>query len=49
METIELRIRHIPADIGRKAKAEAALSGVTLNDWIIAAMKAALERKGGKR
>jgi predicted HicB family RNase H-like nuclease len=49
METIELRIRHIPADVARKAKSEAALLGLTLNDWIIAAMKAAIERKAGKR
>ena len=47
--TIELRIRHIPEDVARKAKSEAALAGLTLNDWIIAAMKAALDRKGGKR
>lgn len=49
MDTIELRIRHIPEDVARRAKSEAALAGITLNDWIIAAMKAALERKAGRK
>ncbi len=40
-----LNIRNMPDDIMRKAKSEAALQGVTLKEFVIAAMEAALQKK----
>ncbi len=37
----------IPDDLHRKAKSAAALEGVTLKDFVVAALEAAVAKKGG--
>ena len=39
----------VPDDLHRRAKAEAAMRGQSLKDFIIEALAAAVEKKGGKR
>jgi len=40
-----LNLRGLPDDIVRKAKAAAALEGITLKDWVVKAIEARLKTK----
>jgi predicted HicB family RNase H-like nuclease len=40
-----IHIRLVPDDLKQQAKIAAAKQGITLRQWVIAAVRAALERK----
>ena len=44
METKTVNLRDLPGDLVRRAKAYAALRGMTLKDFVIQAIAAALEK-----
>ena len=44
METKTVNLRDLPVDLVRRAKAYAALRGMTLKDFVVHAMNAALEK-----
>lgn len=44
METITVNLRDVPEDIVRRAKAFAALQGISLKEFVLRAVKQALER-----
>lgn len=43
MDTKTINLRDLPEDFVRRAKAHAALSGVTLKDFVIAAVEKAMQ------
>ena len=44
-----MNLRDFPEDLHRKAKAKAALEGITLKDLIIKALTEYLKKKGGDK
>jgi hypothetical protein len=45
METKTINLRDLPEDLVRQAKAYAALSGLSLKDFVIQALQAAIQRE----
>jgi predicted HicB family RNase H-like nuclease len=48
MPSKSLNLRAVPDDLMRRAKAAAALQGITLREWVFKAMEEKL-RKGGSK
>lgn len=47
METRDINVRSVPVDLWRRAKAQAAIEGKALNEWLSEAVREKLDKAAG--